>query len=89
MLVGGKWRQRRKLLTPTFHFKILEDFIHVFNEQGAVLAEKLKGKVGQEFDVFPYITRCTLDVICGKLADKTFWHINHLLLLLMKNNAKM
>ena len=63
---GSKWHKRRKLLTPTFHFKILEDFIHVFNEQSAVLVEKLSEKVGQDFDIFPFITRCTLDVICGK-----------------------
>ncbi|XP_046655354.1 cytochrome P450 4C1-like [Daphnia pulicaria] len=61
---GSKWHKRRKLLTPTFHFKILEDFIHVFNEQSAVLVEKLGEKVGQDFDIFPFITRCTLDVIC-------------------------
>jgi hypothetical protein len=53
------------MLTPTFHFKILEEFIHVFNEQSAVLIEKLNEKVGQDFDIFPFITRCTLDVICG------------------------
>ncbi|EFX87732.1 hypothetical protein DAPPUDRAFT_192258 [Daphnia pulex] len=61
---GQKWHQRRKLLTPTFHFKILEDFVQVFNEQSAVLVQRLNEKVGQDFDVFPYITLCTLDVIC-------------------------
>lgn len=64
--LGSKWHKRRKLLTPAFHFKILEDFVHVFNEQSAVLVGKLSEKVGQEFDIFPYITLCTLDVICGK-----------------------
>lgn len=63
---GSKWHQRRKMLTPTFHFKILEDFLHVFNEQSAVLVGKLHEKVGQEIDIFPFITLCTLDVICGK-----------------------
>jgi cytochrome P450 family 4 len=65
---GSKWHKRRKMLTPTFHFKILEEFIHVFNEQSAVLVEKLNEKVGHEFDIFPFITRCTLDVICGKYS---------------------
>ena len=54
------------MLTPTFHFKILEDFLHVFNEQSAVLVGKLHEKVGQQIDIFPFITLCTLDVICGK-----------------------
>lgn len=54
------------MLTPTFHFKILEEFIQVFNEQSVVLVEKLNKKVGQDFDIFPFVTRCTLDIICGK-----------------------
>lgn len=65
-IIGSKWHQRRKMLTPTFHFKILEDFVHVFNEQSKILVEKLSKKVDQDFDIFPFITLCTLDVICGK-----------------------
>ncbi|KAI9560160.1 hypothetical protein GHT06_014171 [Daphnia sinensis] len=66
---GSKWHQRRKMLTPTFHFKILEQFIRVFNEQSAILVEKLNDTVNQQFDIFPFITRCTLDIICGKYVD--------------------
>merc|ERR1719376_344837 len=29
----GKWHQRRKLLTPAFHFQILDEALDVFNEQ--------------------------------------------------------
>ncbi len=62
-----KWRTRRKLLTPAFHFRILEDYMQVFNEQGATLAEVLREdglkKGGGGLDIFPYVTRCTLDVI--------------------------
>lgn len=68
MTVGSKWHQRRKMLTPTFHFKILEEFIRIFNEQSAVLVEKLNEIVDQLFDIFPFITRCTLDIICGKYS---------------------
>lgn len=69
-ITGRKWSTRRKLLTPTFHFKILGDFIHVFNEQSQVLIEKLNEAVATEkggFDIYPFITRCTLDIICGML----------------------
>ena len=67
-VVGEKWRNRRKILTPAFHFKILEDFIDVFVDQSSILVKKLKREVGNEssFNIFPYVTLCTLDIICGK-----------------------
>nr|CAH0113094.1 unnamed protein product [Daphnia galeata] len=64
---GSKWSTRRKLLTPTFHFKILGDFIHIFNEQSQVLIQQLNAALLTKkdgFDIYPFITRCTLDIIC-------------------------
>lgn len=64
---GSKWFNRRKLLTPTFHFKILGDFVQVFNEQSQILIEKINAAVETQkdgFDIYPFITRCTLDIIC-------------------------
>ncbi|GIX84691.1 cytochrome P450 4V2 [Caerostris extrusa] len=62
---GGKWRFRRgKLLTPTFHFSILEDFFSVFHDQSNVLVSKLQALKGSWIDVTPLITSCTLDIIC-------------------------
>lgn len=56
------------MLTPAFHFRILEDFLDVFNEQGIILADKLKGrsKVGEKFDITKDVTSCTMDIICGE-----------------------
>uniref|UniRef100_A0A1B0DR40 Uncharacterized protein n=1 Tax=Phlebotomus papatasi TaxID=29031 RepID=A0A1B0DR40_PHLPP len=62
---GVKWHSRRKILTPAFHFKILEDFIDVFSEQSSILASKLAVEVEKEsFNIFPYVTLCTLDIVC-------------------------
>lgn len=62
---GAKWHSRRKLLTPTFHFRILQDFLEVFNEQSQIMVENLKKKAdGKAFDIFPHITHCALDIIC-------------------------
>lgn len=64
---GNKWRQRRKMLTPTFHFSILADFLEVMNEQAEVLVEKLDAKAGRgPFNCFSYVTLCALDIICGE-----------------------
>jgi cytochrome P450 family 4 len=63
-----KWHARRKVITPTFHFKILEQFVEVFDKQSNVFMEKLKKYSGQKaFDVFPLVTLCALDIICGEL----------------------
>ncbi|NWT51202.1 CP4V2 protein, partial [Erythrocercus mccallii] len=62
---GDKWRSRRKMITPTFHFAILNDFLEVMNEQGNILVKKLEKHVDKEpFDVFMDITLCALDIIC-------------------------
>ena len=65
---GSKWQGRRKLLTPSFHFKILDDFVHVFDEQSRILVNKLNQAIvkEKELNIFPFITLCTLDVICGE-----------------------
>lgn len=63
---GQKWLSRRKVLTPAFHFKILDDFVETFDKQSSILVEKLKEFQGRgEFDVFPLTALCTLDIICG------------------------
>ncbi len=63
---GEKWRIWRRLLTPTFHFRILKYFQQVFNEQSAILVEQLNKKTDQKdaFNIFPCITHCVLDIIC-------------------------
>ncbi|CAG2115281.1 unnamed protein product [Medioppia subpectinata] len=66
---GNKWRKRRKLLTSAFHFRILDDFIPIMNEQSDVLVNKLM-KVDKHgyIDIREPITQCTLDIICGKFV---------------------
>lgn len=68
---GEKWFRRRKQLTPAFHFKILDDFLRVFNERCAVMRNILEKKQGsQKFDIFPLITHCALDIICETAMGK-------------------
>ncbi|PSN43016.1 Cytochrome P450 4C1 [Blattella germanica] len=63
--VSQKWHTHRKILTPTFHFKILEQFVEVFVEKTEILMKKLEEKVGTgEFDMFRLVGLCALDIIC-------------------------
>lgn len=39
---GSKWKSRRKMLTPSFHFRILNDFQPIISEHSQVLVETLK-----------------------------------------------
>ncbi|XP_065220166.1 cytochrome P450 4C1-like [Planococcus citri] len=61
---GRKWHMRRKMLTPTFHFKILDNFIPIFNRNAQLMTEKLASTKGSPVDVDSYVSLCTLDVIC-------------------------
>uniref|UniRef100_A0A1B0GJB1 Cytochrome n=2 Tax=Lutzomyia longipalpis TaxID=7200 RepID=A0A1B0GJB1_LUTLO len=62
---GQKWHTRRKIITPTFHFKILEQFTEVFNRQGSTLVRLLREKhtSGESFNIYPFINLYALDVI--------------------------
>uniref|UniRef100_A0A182JJE4 Uncharacterized protein n=1 Tax=Anopheles atroparvus TaxID=41427 RepID=A0A182JJE4_ANOAO len=61
---GSKWAQRRKVITPTFHFKILEDFLVIMNHQAGVFIDKLAPNVdGPNFDIYEHVTYCALDII--------------------------
>ena len=60
------WKIRRRLLTPTFHFKIIEEFLPIMNEKTNILIDKL-GKLCDQpsLDLRPLVTSCALDTICG------------------------
>lgn len=64
--LGKKWFARRKAITPTFHFKILEQFVDIFDKQSFIFAEVLaKNKATDPVDIYPLVTLAALDVICG------------------------
>jgi len=64
----NKWKMRRKILTPAFHFRILNDFLPIMNEHANVLVGKLKlvteKSQSSPIDIVKHLTLCTLDVIC-------------------------
>ena len=57
------------MLTPSFHFQILEGFFDDFNRNADILNGIIEEKllINREMDIFPLLSACTLDIISGKL----------------------
>lgn len=62
---GKKWKIKRKIITPTFQFKILEQFVEVFDQQSTILVKKLKPKADGKtvIDIYPLVCLMALDII--------------------------
>ncbi|KAJ6644620.1 Cytochrome P450 4C1, partial [Pseudolycoriella hygida] len=62
---GNKWLMHRKIITPTFHFSILENFCEIFHEKSLNLVKKLneKAAAGETFNIHSLITHTALDII--------------------------
>jgi len=67
--IGRKWQTRRKLLTYTFHFKILETYISSFNKHAQCLTKKLENMASnnERVSIYTHMTLCALDLVCGEL----------------------
>lgn len=61
---GEKWHMRRKLLTPSFHFTILERFIDTFRNESSKFVKDLMPLVGQNLVLQQHIPKATLNIIC-------------------------
>lgn len=65
LFLGDKWKRMRKILTPAFHFSILDNFLEIFYKNQTILLKKLEETRGVNFDVFELIKLYALDNICG------------------------
>ncbi|XP_011699620.1 PREDICTED: cytochrome P450 4C1-like isoform X2 [Wasmannia auropunctata] len=63
---GAKWHSRRKILTPTFHFNILQQFVEILIEEGKnmtkLIRKNTEGTVVKDLKAF--ISEHTLNAIC-------------------------
>ena len=66
---GRKWFTRRKVITPTFHFKILDEFVEVFDNNSAIMVDRLRKVADGKtvVNIMPYVCLAALDIITGKL----------------------
>uniref|UniRef100_A0A1B0ALV4 Cytochrome P450 n=1 Tax=Glossina palpalis gambiensis TaxID=67801 RepID=A0A1B0ALV4_9MUSC len=65
MSTGLKWHARRKIITPAFHFGMLEKFIEIFDQQSEIFVESLQAKAdGQTvIEMFSEVCLTTLNII--------------------------
>ena len=78
---GSKWKKRRKMITPAFHFSILKDFLDIFHEQSLIFVDKLEQSADKQepIDIQVHAKLLTLDIICEtamgvKIAAQTSYY---------------
>uniref|UniRef100_A0A182XUM6 Uncharacterized protein n=1 Tax=Anopheles quadriannulatus TaxID=34691 RepID=A0A182XUM6_ANOQN len=62
------WKTQRKALNPTFNTRILKSFIPVFVQCARQMVQHMEqsvGDVGRSISIFPFISKCTLEMVCG------------------------
>ncbi|KAL9923307.1 probable cytochrome P450 4ac1 [Glossina fuscipes] len=59
-----KWHLRRKMLTPAFHFNILQTFNEIFKEESLKLLEKLKHLQHEDVNISDVIDEFSLNNVC-------------------------
>lgn len=62
---GQRWYRKRRLLTPSFHFDVLKNYVKVFKSCADIFSAKLEkfSKSNEDFDLQNVISLYTLDVI--------------------------
>ncbi|CAN8020298.1 unnamed protein product, partial [Ixodes persulcatus] len=69
---GTKWKQRRRMLTPAFHFRILEDFVAPMNEHARNMVKRISHfSESYETDVVPFLATCTLAILLETIMGVT------------------
>lgn len=65
-VLGTKWHKRRKILTPAFHFNILQQFMDIITEETNRISKTPKDtKSIMVEDLLFFTSEHTLNVICG------------------------
>ncbi|XP_050681338.1 cytochrome P450 4C1-like isoform X1 [Leptidea sinapis] len=62
---GVKWHQRRKILTPAFHFNILKNFYSILLDNSEILLDRIETEVSQpRTEILDIVSDYTLRSIC-------------------------
>lgn len=61
---GEKWKTRRRLLTPAFHFRILDSFVQPMNAKARGLVEKILQRLTEPWiNIVPLVAECALSIL--------------------------
>ena len=75
----AKWKNRRRMITPSFHYEILKNFSSIFNRNAKILSKKIQlsiqrsGKDEVELDFFELVCLMALDNISEAAMGKSVW----------------
>ncbi|ALC40922.1 Cyp4e2 [Drosophila busckii] len=76
---GSKWHKHRKMITPSFHFNILQDFHEVMNANSSKFIQQLKSLAAGDniIDFQDLAQYLTLDIICDTAMGVTINAMEH------------
>lgn len=73
---GVRWHAKRKIITPTFHFKILEQYVEIFEQNAEKFVKQLDRKYSEvescatsdkdkqlSLNIYPLVCLSALDII--------------------------
>lgn len=66
VLKGDKWKKNRKVISPAFNQRILNDFVPILTRHATTLEGILLKNVDKNIDITYYAGKCIVDIVCGK-----------------------
>ncbi|XP_066260623.1 cytochrome P450 4C1-like [Euwallacea similis] len=74
---GPKWQQHRKIISPSFHFKVLDSYTEIFAEKAEQFSKYLEKYEGQGyFDITEDLTKIALDIIAESAMGVELNYLN-------------
>nr|AIW80015.1 cytochrome P450 CYP417B1 [Nilaparvata lugens]AIW80016.1 cytochrome P450 CYP417B1 [Nilaparvata lugens]AIW80017.1 cytochrome P450 CYP417B1-3 [Nilaparvata lugens] len=65
---GQNWRRLRKIVLPSFHQRLMRNYFNVFKKESLLFTSLLEKEVDKGiFDMHDYVSKLTMDILCGTL----------------------